>query len=341
MTSTSSRLCAATLLALAGASCAPAEPDGPAVGVDGADGGADGADGGAVEGQVTGPELDAGFGAAVATRGDRVWVGAPHGAQGAVYEIDGSRTVEVLTGDGRLGASVALATGAGLAGAPLADRALDAAGAIMVTGPSAGLAVAVADDGRWAVATGTGVRTDNGAELTTPGRPASLAFGPEALGVGMPVGTIAALLGSTRWRRPEQADEAGYSLASGDLDGDGEVEWVVGAPGAGVVWVLSSDGTPETRLASDLGRFGHSVAVADVDGDGADDLLVGAPTDQDHRGAAALYLNGDLEAAAATWYGPDPGDQLGFAVAAAPGRVVLGAPGAPGTPGFVQVLPSP
>ncbi len=341
MTPTSCRLRTATLLAAFGAGCAPAAPNGPAVGVDGSDGGDDGTDGGAIEGQVTGPELDAGFGAAVATRGDRVWVGAPHGVQGVVYAIEGSRAIEVIAGDGRLGASLSLTADGGLAGAPLADQALDAAGAIVVTGPAAGLAVAVADDGRWAVAIGAGVTTEGGAEQATPGRPASVAFAPGAVGVGMPVGDIAALLGSTPWRRPERADEAGYSLASGDIDGDGDVEWVVGAPGAGAVWVLSSDGTPELRLDADLGRFGHSVAVADVDGDGVDDLLVGAPTDDDHRGAAALYLDGDLEAPATTWKGPDRGDQLGFAVAAAPGRVVIGAPGAPGAPGFVQVLAAP
>lgn len=335
------RLRPIALLPLLWLGCTQAAPDGPAVGVDGSDGIADGDDGGAVEGQVTGAEPGAGFGAAVAAHGERVWVGAPHGARGAVYAIDGTRSVEVIVGGGRLGASLSLSAAGGLAGAPLADQALDADGSVLATGPSAGLAVARADDGRWAVAWGDGVSREDGTEQGTPGRPASLAFSPDALAVGVPVGPTAALLGDTRWSRPERADEAGYSVASGDVDGDGDPEWFVGAPGARAVWVLRSDGTPVARIGSELGRFGHSIAVADVDGDGLDDLLVGAPTDSNHRGAAALFTRGDFDAPAATWAGPQPGDQLGFAVAAATDRLVLGAPGGPGAPGFVQVLPAP
>lgn len=115
----------------------------------------------------------------------------------------------------------------------------------------------------------------------------------------------------------EEGDEVGQSLCTlGDLDGDGVVDLLAGAPGddevvpgvldGGSVWVLflNADGTLKGHqrigtLAGGFGgtlpsgaRFGSAVAAAgDVDGDGVVDAAVGAPGEDDggaNRGA--LYL---------------------------------------------------
>jgi len=121
---------------------------------------------------------------------------------------------------------------------------------------------------------------------------------PSALGaITIDLGSTSAiaLLGS------RSEEQFGYSSASGDVDGDGASELIVGAPGyasgkddphAGAVYVFDRDvlaalGSP--AVGADVAlwmvrggtrgeRFGATVAAADVDGDGIDDLIVGAPS---------------------------------------------------------------
>ena len=104
-------------------------------------------------------------------------------------------------------------------------------------------------------------------------------------------------------------------------------EWILGAPGADRVEVLSADLTTEAILTGS-GRFGAAIAVADVDGDGIDDLLIGSPMSGERlEGEVTLYTSGNLESPAASFAGRDDGDLLGFAVALQEGAIALGAPG--------------
>ncbi len=119
-------------------------------------------------------------------------------------------------------------------------------------------------------------------------------------------------------------DEAGFSLASGDFDGDGRPDLAIGAPGfdnnRGRVYVAFDVGNgvwPAAPTTIDLGlvgttypgvifdglavggRLGHALAgEGDFDDDDIDDLLMGAPEVESQRGAAYLvYGNTALQGA--------------------------------------------
>lgn len=151
-------------------------------------------------------------------------------------------------------------------------------------------------------------------------------------------------------------DRLGAALLVADLDGDGTMELVAGAPGADEVRIYEAAGDLAPPLAVLTGPagsgFGSALAARDLDGDGAAELLVGGPLADGERGGAWLFSGGpladrDAASADASLAGPVIRDRLGAAVAL--GDVtgdglpdaVVGAPG-DGTinEGSVYVFPS-
>ena len=118
------------------------------------------------------------------------------------------------------------------------------------------------------------------------------------------------------------SDLLGASAADGDLNGDGIVDYILGAPNAdagflgatGAVYVLYGPQTGAvdvttgydallTFATSTTASYGHSVhAGGDVDGDGATDLAVGAPDYSSGQGMAYVHfgaLSGVIDPASA------------------------------------------
>jgi len=129
-------------------------------------------------------------------------------------------------------------------------------------------------------------------------------------------------------------DGVGEALSSGDFDGDGRNDIVIGAPGrgtpglvrAGAVYVISAADLPTLDAADgsadqaihlahaasgqnswkllgghERGRAGGSLAAADLDGDGRTDLIIGAASDwaewSGDEGAVYLLAGADMAAA--------------------------------------------
>lgn len=195
------------------------------------------------------------------------------------------------------------------------------------TGDQFGFSLAAGDfngDGAYDLAVGTpyedvGAVKDAGAITVVHGSGAGINyFGSQNFHQGTPsvYGVLA------------QSDLFGYSLASGDMTGDGFDDVAIGVPGENVVrndstvaWdggavnVLYSYGgavgvnnnviVHQNRFTGGLDyvesgdRFGTSVAVADFNGDGLADLAVGAPFDDeggavDAGVAEIIYSAGNL-----------------------------------------------
>jgi len=295
---------------------------------------------------ISSTELNDGYGSTVAVSGIGVWAGAPHGDVPTIYAISSTGSTPVVQGEGRLGASLIATQDGFVAGAPLANESrgmiVDQDGqTFLEDGQSTGLAVAA--DSIWVAAGATGWTDESGQTFSSEHRPASISICGEKVGLGFPHGTNAALLDGISVQHEYPHDEMGFSLACGDLDGDANTDWVVGAPGSNTVYRLEESDADTLDVVSawqSTGRFGHAVAVADIDGDGFDDVIIGAPMTDDHvTGAVSLFLGSDLETPAYTWKGALAGEQAGFGVAMAEGVLAFGAPGGGYTTGTVTVVP--
>jgi len=123
---------------------------------------------------------------------------------------------------------------------------------------------------------------------------------------------------------PGVGDEFGDAVATGDVDGDGFDEVVVGSDGAERVFVFEGPDLTDATVLTDptpaaLEEFGISVAVGDVDGDGFGDVAVGSSGNLagGDPGEVHVFFGPDLTGST-TLFDPTPeaGGQFGFSVAA-------------------------
>jgi hypothetical protein len=291
-------------------------------------------------GTIAGQRVNEGFGTRVLLAGGQVVVGAPFGAAGGLAS-GRVYTGSVVTLEGSDGAFLgqglaALGDGRVLVGAPGAGEVRVLGGEVLLrAGPGVGGVLAARGDA-WAASTPAGAVSGDGGLESWDRRPDALALDEAGRVWGGFAHGAAALRGPEEVERASPTDEAGYALLFADVRGDEAEELLVGAPGAGKVYVLDPAALPAsladaTAITLGSGRFGAALAV------GSDGVLyVGAPmAGADVEGAVYAVEDGaPVEVAR----GDAPGDQLGAALAADRGAVVAGAPGSAAATGSVRTF---
>jgi uncharacterized protein (TIGR03437 family) len=173
---------------------------------------------------------------------------------------------------------------------------------------------------------------------------------------------------------PENNDNFGLAIATGDFDGDGIMDAAFGVPGEdnsrGMVHTLF--GAVEGLTAVDAqtwrpdqngiggnwesnDQFGRSLATGDFNGDTFADLAVGTPGEDNSRGAVNLIYGregigldgqgwGGVSQDNLEGDGPDDGDSFGFSLAVGDFNndgiddLAVGSPGENGSGGLVHVV---
>ncbi len=292
------------------------------------------------EGTRNGAAPDEGYGARVLITAAGLVVGAPFAGVAAGPtdgRVDGaSGSVPGATG-ATLGAALAvLGDGTVLVGAPGVGRVLALDGTVLLERAGAGGVLAANGDG-WVTSTATGAQRDTGETLDWDRRPDALALdGAGAVWAGFARGDAVIRTGATTVARATATDEAGFALLLADVGADGRADLVVGAPGAGLVYVLDPAALPAsladaTAVGPGAGRFGAALAV-----DAAGVLYVGAPMSGAGVEGAVYAVEGGV--ATSRWTGAAEGDQLGFSLAAGRASLAMGAPGSASATGSVRVV---